>query len=203
VTGRRLVLLRHGRTAWNHAKRVQGQLDSELDDVGRAQAEAAAVAMAKLGPTLLWSSDLARAHATAVAVASATGLELVLDARLREFSLGERQGLTHEEYAAADPVEFEQFRRGYYDAAPSAEPITEVRARMHAVLLDLLAALGPGETGVAVSHGAALRVAVGALLGWPDDQFHTLRGLDNAAWVIIDEHPEAAELRLGAYNQTA
>ena len=73
---------------------------------------------------------------------------------------------------------------------------------MRAVLLDLLAALGPGETGVAVSHGAAIRVAVGAVLGWPDDQFHTLRGLDNAAWAVIDEHPEVAELRLGAYNQT-
>ena len=203
MTGRHLVLLRHGRTAWNHAKRVQGQLDAELDHVGRAQAGAAAEAMVKLGPTLLWSSDLSRARATAVAVAAATGLELVLDERLREFSLGERQGLTHEEYAAADPVEFEQFRLGYYDAAPGGEPTTEVRARMRAVLLELLAALGPGETGVAVSHGAAIRVAVGALLGWPDDQFHTLRGLDNAGWVVIDEHPEVGELRLGAYNRTA
>jgi len=203
VTGRRLVLLRHGRTAWNHALRVQGQLDADLDDVGREQAEAAGAAMAKLTPTLLWSSDLSRARDTAVAVAAATGLELVLDDRLREFSLGEREGITHDEYAAADPVEFEQFRLGYYDAAPGAEPTAVVRTRMRAVLLDLLAGLGPGETGVAVSHGAANRVAVGDLLGWPDDQFHTLRGLDNGAWAVLEEHPEVAELRLGAYNRTA
>ncbi len=202
MTGRRLVLLRHGRTSWNHAKRVQGQLDAQLDDVGRAQAEAAAAALAKLEPTLLWSSDLSRAHDTALAVAAATGLEVVLDARLREFSLGEREGLTHEEYAAADQVEFDQFRRGYYDAAPGAEPTDQVRARMRAVLLELLSTLGPGETGVAVSHGAALRVSVGAVLGWPDDQFHTLRGLDNGGWVVLEEHPEVAELRLGAYNRT-
>ncbi len=203
MTGRRLVLLRHGRTDWNHALRVQGQLDSELDDVGRAQADAAGAAMAKLAPTLLWSSDLARARDTALAVAAATGLEPVLDARLREFALGEREGLTHEEYAAADPVEFEQFRLGHYDSAPGSEPATAVSSRMRAVLLDLLAALGPGETAVAVSHGAAIRVAVGAVLGWPDDQFHTLRGLDNGAWVLLEEHPEVAELRLGAYNRTA
>lgn len=201
MTARRLVLLRHGRTAWNHAKRVQGQTDVELDDVGRAQAVDAAAAMAKLEPTLLWSSDLSRARETAEAVGSAAGLEPVYDARLREFDLGERQGLTHAEYAAIDAAEFEQFRRGNYDTAPGAEPTSVVRARMREVLRDLLAALGPGETGIAVSHGAAVRVATGAMLGWPDEQFHTLRGLDNCGWVVLEEHPEVAELRLGAYNR--
>ena len=74
---------------------------------------------------------------------------------------------------------------------------------MYAVLTDMLAALGPGETGVAVSHGAAIRVATGAMLGWPDDQFHSLRGLDNCGWVLLEEHPKVGVLRLGAYNRTA
>ncbi len=200
---RTLVLLRHGRTAWNHTLRVQGQLDVELDDVGREQAAAAAAALAMLGPTLLWSSDLVRARATAHAVAEATGLAPTYDARLREFHLGERQGFTHDEYAATDPVEFEQFRRGHYDSAPGAEPTADVRRRMSEALHELLAALAPGETAVAVSHGAAIRVAVGAMLGWPDEQFHTLRGLANCGWVVLEEHPEIGALRLGAYNRTA
>ena len=201
MIGRRLVLLRHGRTAWNHSKRVQGQLDVDLDDVGRAQAAEAASVLAKLAPARLWSSDLSRARETAEIVGSAAGREPFYDARLREFALGERQGMTHAEYAAADAAEFEQFRRGNYDAAPGAEPTAAVRTRMTEALRELLAALGPGETGIAVSHGAAIRVATGAMLGWPDDQFHTLRGLDNCAWVVLEEHPEVAELRLGAYNR--
>ncbi|MGI8522568.1 MAG: histidine phosphatase family protein [Nocardioides sp.] len=44
---RTLVLVRHGRTAWNLAWRAQGQSDIPLDDVGRAQARATASA---LGP---------------------------------------------------------------------------------------------------------------------------------------------------------
>ena len=36
------MLLRHGRTAWSHARRVQGQTDAALDDAGPAQAEAVA-----------------------------------------------------------------------------------------------------------------------------------------------------------------
>jgi broad specificity phosphatase PhoE len=199
---RTLVLLRHGRTAWNHARRVQGQLDVGLDDVGREQALVAAEALAKLGPTLLWSSDLVRARTTAEALAEATGLAPTFDPRLREFHLGERQGFTHEEYAAADPVEFERFRRGHYDSAPGAEPADDVRRRMSAALGELLAALAPGETAVAVSHGAAIRVATGALLGWPDEQFHTLRGLANCGWVVLEEHPEVGALRLAAYNRT-
>lgn len=196
------MLLRHGRTAWNHARRVQGQTDAELDDTGRAQAEAVAPALAALAPTLLWSSDLVRARDTALTVGKAAGLDPTYDERLREFSLGEREGLTHEEYAAADPEEFARFRDGHYDSAPGAEPTGVVRRRMLAVLHDLLAALAPGETGIAVSHGAAVRVATGAMLGWPEDQFHTLRGLDNCAWVVLEEHPASGSLRLGAYNRT-
>ncbi|WP_182523768.1 histidine phosphatase family protein [Nocardioides dongkuii] len=199
--GRTLVLLRHGRTAYNHAKRVQGQLDVELDEVGRTQAEAVAPAVAALDPALLWSSDLARARETAAYVEKATGLATTHDERLREIHLGERQDLTHEQYAARAPEEFARFRRGDYDAALGGEPTAAVRARMVAVLGDLLAALGPGETGVAVSHGAAVRVAVGAVLGWPDDLFHTLRGLDNCGWVELREDPDAGCLRLAAYNR--
>ncbi|HEY0952392.1 histidine phosphatase family protein, partial [Nocardioides sp.] len=98
---RRLVLLRHGRTAWNHVLRVQGHTDVGLDDAGHEQAAGVASEVAAMRPSLLWTSDLARAQQTAAPVAAATGLAAVPDARLREFSLGEREGLTHEEYAAA------------------------------------------------------------------------------------------------------
>jgi glucosyl-3-phosphoglycerate phosphatase len=198
-----LVLLRHGRTAWNHAKRVQGQLDAELDDTGREQAAKAAEVLALPHPTLLWSSDLVRARDTASYLAGATGLEPVYDARLREFDLGERQGLTHDEYAAIAPEEFELFRQGYYDDAPGAESVADVRDRMLAALSEMLAVLGPDETGIAVTHGAAARVAVAALLGWPDDAFHTLRALANCGWAVLGHHPETGHLRLAAYNRVA
>lgn len=203
---RTLVLLRHGRTAWNHSGRVQGQLEVDLDEVGREQAACAAEVMAGLQPSLLWCSDLARTRQTCAPVAEATGLEATFDARLREFSFGDREGLTHAEYAEAHPAEFEQFRRGQYDACPTAERTTAVESRMAAVLHELLAATGPGETALAISHGAAIRVATGALLGWPQDQFHTLRGLGNCGWVVLQQDPGpegAAELRLTAYNRTA
>lgn len=198
-----LVLLRHGRTAWNHEGRVQGQLDAELDDSGREQAARAAEALALLEPAVLWSSDLVRARDTASYLAARSGLEPTYDARLREYDLGERQGITREEFEAIAPEEFALFRQGYYDDSPGAEATVDVRVRMLAALAEVRAGLGPTDTGVVVGHGAAIRVAVGALLDWPDDTFRSLGVLDNCGWVVLAPHPLTGKLRLAAYNRVA
>ncbi len=204
---RSLVLLRHGRTAHNAASRIQGQVDVDLDDTGHDQAARAAVAVAALQPDLLWCSDLARTRSTAAYVAKETGLEPTQDARLREFSLGEREGLTHAEYAEAAPEEFARFRLGDFDAVVGGERTDAVATRMSDVLTELLATMPSGGTAVAVSHGAAIRTAVTALLGWPLTALSTLHGLDNCGWVVLDDHkidPDGPGLlRLRAYNRTA
>ena len=55
MTVRRLVMLRHGQTDYNAGSRMQGQLDIELTDLGRAQAVAAAEVLAKRQPLLIVS----------------------------------------------------------------------------------------------------------------------------------------------------
>lgn len=200
---RRLVLLRHGQTDWNRVRRVQGQLDAELDDTGRRQAAEVAPLIAAMGPEALWSSDSVRARDTAAYVAKETGLDPTYDARLREYFLAERQGLTHDEYAAVAPQEFAQFRLGDFDVVPGGESHLDVTARMVAALGDLLATLAPGELAVAVSHGAAIRDAVPALLGWEPARRASLHGLDNCGWVELDQAEAGAALRLRAYNRVA
>src|SRR6202012_805745 len=65
MTTRRLVMLRHGQTDFNLGSRMQGQLDTELTELGRTQAVAAAEALAKHHPLLVGSSGLGRASPTA------------------------------------------------------------------------------------------------------------------------------------------
>lgn len=208
MTGTRtLVLLRHGRTDYNRHGRIQGQTDVELDDAGHEQAAAAAGTLAALRPDLLSSSDLSRARATAAYLAKETDLEAVLDARLREFNLGDREGLTHAEYAERAPEELDRFRLGDFDAVSGGERAAAVAARMGAALGDLLTRTPAGGTAVAVSHGAAIRVAVTTLLGWPLGAERGLHGLANCGWVVLDDarlDPRGAyRLRLRAYNRTA
>ncbi len=199
---RTLVLLRHGRTAWNHSGRLQGQRDVGLDDVGHDQARRTAPAIAALAPTLIWSSDLERTRQTVAPIAEACGVTTVFDARLREFGFGPYEGLTHADLETRDPASFAALRRGDYDAVTHAEDVDVVRERMVAVLGDLLAALEPGQTGVAVSHGAAIRLATGAVLDWPEAQFRTLHGLHNCGWAVLRQHDHDGVLRLEAYNRT-
>lgn len=202
-SGRRLVLLRHGRTPWNHEGRVQGQLDVGLDDVGRAQAEAVAPVVAALEPAQLWCSDLERARQTVAPVALACGLEPRFDERLREFGFGALEGRTHTEIAADAPEDFAALRRGDYHRISTAESLAQVRSRMTSALGELLALLDAGRTGVALSHGAAIRVAVGELLGWPPEQFGTLGGLGNCTWAELAENPVTEQLQLVALGRGA
>ncbi|GAA4693780.1 histidine phosphatase family protein [Nocardioides nanhaiensis] len=200
---RRLVLLRHGRTPWNHEGRVQGHRDVGLDDVGHAQAAAVAPVVAKLSPAQLWCSDLERARQTVAPVAVACGLEPRYDERLREFGFGDLEGRTHTELAADAPDDFTALRRGDYHRISTAEPLAQVRARMASALGELLGLLEADQTGVALSHGAAIRVAVGELLGWPAEQFGTLGGLPNCTWAELAENPVTGRLQLVALGRGA
>jgi len=202
--GRTLVVLRHGRTAWNDAGRAQGHADIELDDLGHCQARDVAVALAQQAPVRIWSSDLSRAWQTAAALAEATGLTPEVVPALREYDVGKRTGLTFDEFEASFPDEYVAWLAGDESlTVPGAETTSDVRARIVPAMRACLDALGPGETGVVVTHGAALRVGVGALLGWPDEMDETLAGMDNCGWLRLREHARFGHLQLASYNQAA
>ena len=182
----RLVLLRHGRTAWTHEGRVQGHADVPLDAEGEAQAKAVAPALAAMRPVALWSSDLARARQTAERIGAESGLSPVLDSRLREFDVGpNRTGLTLAEYAAAHPEEHAALLAGDWASIPGRETPRDVVRRFLPALTAYVEELG-GGTGIVVTHGAAMRVAVAAFLDWPDEVLGGLGVLDNCGWVELD-----------------
>jgi len=199
----RLVLVRHGQTAWNLEGRAQGHTDVGLDDAGRAQAVALAPYIAEMAPTALWSSDLTRAVQTAEQVAAVTGLEMRLDARLREFDAGDRAGLTLAEFAERFPDAYESWRDGHITGhVPGAETIAEVVARMVPALREIWSTTAAGETTVIVAHGACLKVSLLAFLGWPETLLGTLRGLDNCGWAVLENDSAGRGVRLASYNET-
>ena len=199
---RRLVLLRHGRTAWNESGRAQGHADIELDPTGHAQAKAAARHLVGFEISALWSSDLTRARQTVGYVAAVTGLPVSCDERLREFDVGERQGLTLDEFAERFPDEYASWVGGDgMMPVAGGEVAKDVEARIVPALLACLTSLGHGETGLVVTHGAALKVAVAGLLGWPPELAATLKAVDNCAWTTVEEIEHGGRLRLAGYNE--
>lgn len=177
----RLIIWRHGRTAWNLEGRVQGQTDVELDEVGLAQAAEAAPKLAALKPDLLISSDLRRAADTAAALGAITGLAVDLDPRLRERDFGPWQGLTREDIRAAYPDDFARWWTPEAFADQRIETIDDMMKRVGAALQDAATRVGDG-TVVVVSHGGAAKAGCAAMLGWPAMLLPTVEGLGNCRY---------------------
>jgi glucosyl-3-phosphoglycerate phosphatase len=188
VSSRRLVMWRHGRTAWNVEGRAQGTTDVPLDDVGRQQARESAARLASLQPRFVWSSPLSRARDTAAELATLTGLQVRQDQRLQEINVGERQGLTLDELRARFPEVYRAFVAGEeLPRATGGEVEPEVADRVSAAMFDAVDALEQGDIGVLVSHGVAIRVGLCRFLGLPYGHWHTLAGVANCAWVVVEE----------------
>lgn len=177
------MLLRHGRTAHNADGRIQGQLDVPLDELGRVQADALGTVFAADPPTVVVSSDLARARATAQAVCDHVGLPLGIDPRLRETHFGQWQGLTGEEVSVRWPVEYAAWR-SYEGEAVDGEPREAVAERALACALEQLPAEG---TLLLVSHGGTARALVGTLLGMDPGAWWRLAPLGNTCWSTLVE----------------
>lgn len=178
---------RHGRTSWNASGRFQGQEDVELDGAGREQAEEAARRLASLNPDAIVSSDLRRAAVTAEALAKICGADVRVDHRLRETHLGEWQGLTLDEARSRFPNEVAAWSRGEPVSRGGGEAETDVSLRVQQAVADLLGVVPAGGTLVVVSHGSALRVGIGGLLGLPQAHWKSLGALANCRWSVLVE----------------
>jgi probable phosphoglycerate mutase len=212
---RRLVMLRHGQTEFNAGSRMQGQLDTELSELGRAQAIAAAGVLAKRQPVLIVSSDLRRAYDTAVALGERTGLRVQVDTRLRETHLGDWQGLTHDQVDAAAPGARLAWRNDATWAPHGGESRVDVAARGLPLVAELVA--GEPEWGVdeperpvvLVAHGGLIAALTAGLLGFPVANWPVLGGMGNASWVQLSGHSaehvgdEDIRWRLDVWNASA
>ncbi|EST35870.1 phosphoglycerate mutase [Streptomycetaceae bacterium MP113-05] len=186
-TGRRIVLWRHGQTAWNLERRFQGSTDIALTDEGVAQARRSARLLAALEPQAVIASDLARTRATAAELARLTGLEVTHDAGLRETYAGVWQGLTHGEIVERYGDEYAAWKRGEPVRRGGGELETEVADRAAPVVERHADKLREGGALVVVSHGGTIRTTIGRLLGLDPGTWEALGGLSNCSWSVLGE----------------
>ncbi|MFF3750285.1 histidine phosphatase family protein [Streptomyces sp. NPDC002018] len=185
--GRRVVLWRHGQTAWNVERRFQGSTDIELAATGVAQARRSARLLASLKPDAIISSDLQRAAATAAELAAITRLDVSYDASLRETFAGAWQGLTHEEIVERFGEQYAAWKRGEAVRRGGGELETEVADRAAPVVLHHAEKLPDNGTLVVVSHGGTIRTTIGRLLGLEAHHWEGLGGLSNCCWSVLGE----------------
>ena len=214
---RRLVMLRHGQTDFNLGSRMQGQLDTQLSELGRAQAVAAAEVLGKLQPLLIVSSDLRRAYDTAIKLGERTGLKVWVDNRLRETHLGDWQGLTHAQIDAEAPGARLAWREDATWAPHGGESRVDVAARSLPLVAELVSSdLEWGDPNqldrpvVLVAHGGLIAALSAALLRLPVADWPILGGMGNASWTQLSGHSDddganfdSIRWRLDVWNASA
>jgi broad specificity phosphatase PhoE len=195
---RRLIVVRHGATAWNAEGRYTTRTDVPLNPDGIAQAQATAAALAGEPTDRVFCSPLSRARTTAEIIVAAQGrpLEIVPDARLTEIDAGPFEGLTPAQIDAGPMAE--AHARWHTDTDPvtpeGAETLESARDRAAAFYADV--GTLPGVT-LAATHGSLARVLVAAVVLGADPAAHRRLWLDNAHWAVI-EHDDRG--RLVAWN---
>lgn len=180
----RVLLVRHGETAWNRDRRIQGWAPSSLTERGREQAVAVADHLAaERSVDRLVASDLRRARETARIVGGATGTAATFDRGWRERSFGVFQGMDYETVFGDHP-EFSLSEIGYAAAEvrpEGGESMLDARERVVDAWQRLAASLGGDETVAVVAHGGPIKMVVGYL-----------RGLDVAATVFDVDVPNCS-----------
>ena len=181
-----LIVLRHGETAWNAEGRIQGHLDSPLNEEGLAQALLAADRLARESFSHLYSSDLGRALQTVQPIADRSGRRVQVDAHLRERNLGAFQGLTGAQCERRFPDHYAHFRARDPDhVMPGGESARHLYDRV-SDFFTRLAHEHVGRRVVVVTHGGVLdalyRLAYRLPLDRPRDFPIYNAGLNVVCW---------------------
>ena len=155
-----ILLIRHGETAWNRMRRMQGHIDIGLNDTGQRQARSLARALQAEPPVAIYASDLQRARDTAQAIADIHQLPVHIDIALRERCYGAFEGLMYEEISLHHPEAFALWQsRDPKARFPAGEREAETLEEFHQRSVDVITRIArqhPGQRIVILTHGGVL-----------------------------------------------
>jgi phosphoserine phosphatase len=173
----RILLARHGETAWNAEGRYQGQEDIPLSPAGEAQARALGQRLREVRIDRALASPLGRARRTAeLALGEARAAQLQLDEGFMEIAHGEWEGLLASEIGARDPERLRAWREAPEGVQmPGGESLGQVFERSWAALERGCGGLGASDCLLLVAHDAVNRVLLCRVLGIPFDRLWSFR----------------------------
>lgn len=190
----RLLLVRHGKIE-GEPSRYYGHIDIGLSREGIKQAEILRERLAGENISLVYSSDLKRALATAEIIAAAHRLDVVASSDLRELDFGELAGMT-----------FEEMEAGYQGAvrlldgqapgmsAPGGESLRQMSTRIRRFAAKVRKQ-PPERVLLVAAHGGSLKVLLCLLLGISLKHWWQFR-LDPASITIVETYTEGSVLCL-------
>jgi len=202
----RIVLIRHGRTAWNMVdgpgQRFRGTVDLPLAGEGIEQAAITAKRLDILPLAAVYCSPLQRAVHTARIIAGAHGLAPQPLPGLATMNYGDWAGLTYAEVAQRWPDLFRQWTHDPFPVQiPGGESTTALRNRATEEVRRLLARHSPGDTVAIISHQAVTKSLVCAMAGLPNTAYWQIRQ-DLCNLSLFDYDPTSDRFSVVGLNDT-
>ena len=177
TSGMRILLIRHGETEWNRIRRFQGRSDLPLNQKGRDQGHALALALKDESVTAIYSSPLIRAMETACLIkVFHPSTPLFEEEGLIEMDLGEFEGMEAERWAAQN----RDFLKAWLETPasvrmPGGESLQEVQTRAIGTLERITKAYPSESTLLLCSHNFVNLTILCYALKVPIDRFRELR----------------------------
>lgn len=200
-----IFLIRHGRSTWNHEKRVQGHKNPRLAPAGRAEARAmAGYVRTRFGPfsaegDRLVSSTQLRAFETAQILSRNFRLPVVRRKNLREAGLGEWEGLSVEDIRRTDRSRLIQWYRDPTKVKlKGAEGILAFQKRVRAEARRLLYIYGEANRLFVVTHGGWISTLLTDVIGIPLSRMWTFV-VDNCSLTRL--HWNGKKFFLRSFNE--
>ena len=190
----KIILVRHGETAWNRVERFRGQFDIPLNSTGIEQAERTAQRIAKKWkPAAVHTSPLSRAYQTAERIATVCGLPVQSADGLTDIDYGDWQGLTPEAVQEKWPKLAEKwYRQPGPLKIPGGEMLSDVQMRALTALQTFSTQYKDQEI-VLVSHTVVIRAIILGILRANLDRLWKI-GQEPCAINLIEYTPDNAIL---------
>jgi broad specificity phosphatase PhoE len=182
----KLILIRHGETAWNRHRRIQGsRSNTQLNEIGYEQADRIASLLKQQRIDAIYSSPLKRATDTAQAIARACGLQIRTTPELQEIDAGELDGLSEQDMGDRYLAFWAEWRKGDPSLhLPGGESLQELQRRVWWAIERVLER-HPNDTVALVGHLFTNLVIISRALGLDLHNMRRLR-LDPASISIIE-----------------
>ncbi len=192
----RLLLIRHGQTAWNLEKRYCGFVDIGLNEQGINQAKCLSTKLAGEEIHKVYSSDRKRAIQTAQIALNACGLEK--NPALREIHFGVFEGLAYKDIMEKYPEIYIKWVENPFSVViPKGEDLRDFKTRVINAFTDI-ASLNLDKTVAVFSHGGVISIFINYILKTTDfwDKIP-----DSTSLTVVEY--ENGQAKITAFNDTS
>lgn len=181
-----LHLIRHGQTNWNEERRVQGQSESELTDLGIQQARELGERIAHMNFDQVFCSSSLRTRQTAEQVFKTSDIKIEYLDSLREIYLGPWEGSLYADIANREPDSHRHFwQQPHLFNVAGAETFFELQQRAIAAVSKIAENFMQKKIAL-VSHGALIKSYLCHVEDRPMEHLWAPPAMHNCAHSIVE-----------------